>query len=140
MNISCPHCFTTNRVPSDRSHVGGKCGKCKQPLHTIEPVNLTEQTFSQYTNNNDLPIIIDFWAEWCGPCKTMGPIFSRLAARSKKAVFAKVNTEQCQNISSRFNIRSIPTLIVLKNGKEVNRLSGALPEPQLEQWINQNLL
>ncbi|SBS37823.1 Thioredoxin-2 [Marinomonas spartinae] len=139
MNIACPHCFTINRIPEGKSHKAGKCGKCKSALHTTHPVNLTEQNFQQYIANTDLPIVVDFWAEWCGPCKMMGPVFSRLAERSEKALFAKVDTEQCQRISAQFNIRSIPTLIVFKSGKEINRLSGALPEVQLEQWINQNI-
>ena len=127
MKVVCPHCFTVNNVPQKESYKKANCGKCKQSLLDTKPVELTNSNFDEVVVNSDIPVIIDFWAPWCGPCKMMAPNFERAATQFPlKALFAKVNTENEQNLGARFGIRSIPTIIVFKNGREVERVSGAL--------------
>ena len=127
MKIVCPHCFTVNNVPKKESYKKANCGKCKQSLLDTKPVELTNTTFDEVIVNSDIPVIVDFWAPWCGPCKMMAPNFERAAKEFPlKALFAKVNTENEQNLGARFGIRSIPTIIVFKDGREVERVSGAL--------------
>jgi thioredoxin 2 len=139
MHIVCPHCFATNRIPENKSHLDAKCGNCQQSPHTHKPAELSDQNFFRYIEKNDLPILVDYWAGWCGPCKVMAPVFSKLAAQTDSILFAKVNTEQAQQVSSQAGIRSIPTLILFHQGEEVDRVSGALSEPQLKQWIMQTV-
>ena len=139
MHIVCPHCFATNRVPENKNHLVAKCGKCQQTVHTHKPADLNDQNFFKYIEKNDLPILVDYWADWCGPCKVMAPVFSKLAAQTDSILFAKVNTEQAQKVSSQAGIRSIPTLIFFHHGMEVDRVSGALSEAQLKQWILQTV-
>ena len=141
MHIVCAHCHATNRIPEDRQASQGQCGKCKQAIWSGKPVELTDSTFAKYTSKNDMPVVVDFWASWCGPCQMMAPVFSEVASEMKDAaLFAKVNTEHAQQTSTQFAIRSIPTLALFRNGKEVDRIAGALPGPQLKQWIQQALL
>ena len=127
MKVVCPHCFTVNNVPQKESYKKANCGKCKQSLLDTKPVELSNANFDEVVVNSDLPVIVDFWAPWCGPCKMMAPNFERAATEFPlKALFAKVNTENEQNLGARFNIRSIPTIIVFKGDREVERVSGAL--------------
>ncbi len=127
MKVVCPHCFTVNNVPQKESYKKANCGKCKQSLLDTKPVELTNANFDEVIVNSDIPVIVDFWAPWCGPCKMMAPNFEKAAAEFPlKALFTKVNTENEQNLGARFNIRSIPTIIVFKGGREVERVSGAL--------------
>lgn len=141
MLIVCSHCHATNRIPEGRKASEGQCGKCKETIWDGRPVDLTEHQFSKYISKNDLPIVIDFWASWCGPCKAMAPAYAQVAEQMKdQALFAKVNTVNAEQLSAQFNIRSIPTLMVFRNGKEIDRLAGALPANQLHQWVQQTLL
>lgn len=139
MNIVCTSCFTTNRIPAEKAHTDAKCGKCQQPIYSETPIALCNNNFYPYIERNDLPVIVDFWATWCGPCQSMAPIFTKVSKQSEKLLFAKVETEKAQQISADANIRSIPTLIFFHKGTEVDRISGGLNESQLKQWIMQSL-
>lgn len=135
MHIVCTHCFAINRIPEDKDHTQAKCGKCQQAAYSSNPVELTENSFYRFIEKNDLPVVVDFWASWCGPCKSMAPVFSSIAKQSEGLLFAKVNTEQAKKVSSDATIRSLPTLIFFHYGKEIDRISGGLGESQLKNWL-----
>ncbi|HEX2593376.1 MAG TPA: thioredoxin TrxC [Rhizomicrobium sp.] len=138
--IPCPHCDTLNRVPVARAAADGKCGKCHQALFTGHPLALTAARFDRHANAADLTLVVDFWAEWCGPCRMMAPTFEAAAAEFEpKARFAKVDSDREQSLAARFQIRSIPTLVMLRAGREIARQSGALPASELRRWIAGNL-
>lgn len=137
MHIVCSHCHAINRIPDDKSHTQAKCGKCQQPAYSSSPIELSDTSFYRYIKKNDLPVIVDFWASWCGPCKAMAPVFESMAKKSQDLLFVKVNTEQAQQVSANASIRSIPTLIFFHHGKEIDRISGGLSESQLKNWIVQ---
>ncbi|MFT7859748.1 MAG: thioredoxin TrxC [Sulfurimonas sp.] len=137
MKVVCPHCFSVNNVPKKDSYKKANCGSCKNSLLDTQPVELTNANFDEVIVNSELPVLVDFWAPWCGPCKMMAPNFSAAAENFPlKAMFAKVNTEDQQNLGAKFGIRSIPTLIVFKDGVEKERVSGALPKESLVQLIS----
>ena len=138
MRVVCPHCKEINNVPQKDSYKKANCGKCKSSLLDTKPIDLTSSNFDEVVVNSDIPIVVDFWAPWCGPCKMMAPTFEKSAKNFPlKALFTKVNTEDEQNLGARFGIRSIPTLIVFKAGKEMQRVPGALDETSLNQLVSQ---
>lgn len=139
MHIVCSNCLAINRIPDEKSHTQAKCGKCQQDAYSSSPIELTDASFYRYIEKNDLPVIVDFWASWCGPCQAMAPVFTNIAKQSEGMLFAKVNTEQAQQVSSDATIRSIPTVIFFHHGKEIDRISGGLSESQLKNWILQSL-
>lgn len=136
LHVACPHCNTTNRVARARLEDGAVCGQCKRPLLEGRPLELDERNFDAQVKATDLPVVVDFWAGWCAPCRMMAPAFEQAAAELAPRIrLAKLDTEAAPAIASRFAIRSIPTLIAFRNGREVARMSGAVGLAQLKQWI-----
>ena len=140
MLIGCPSCGTLNRVPPERLAEGPSCGKCKAALLDGKPVPVSEASFDAAVLRTELPVVVDFWADWCGPCHAMAPGFERAAAELKPRVrFAKLDTEAAPGIAARYGIRGIPTLILFQAGKEAARVSGAMDARAIQAWVSQAL-
>ena len=141
LHLVCPHCNATNRVPSDKLQAELNCGKCHQPLLAAHPDNLGEAAFNAQLAKSDLPMVVDFWAPWCGPCRTMAPAYEKVSQDLQgRARFVKVNTEDEQGLAAKYNIRSIPTLAVFAGGREIARQPGAMSAPDLTRWVSAVLL
>lgn len=137
VHVVCAHCDSVVRLPGDRLNDAPRCPKCRHSLFEGKPVELTESNFDRHLTRGDLPLVIDFWAPWCGPCIAMAPYYEKAAAQLEpKFRFAKLNTQDEPAPAGRFNIRSIPTLIVFRAGKEIARQSGALDTDALTRWLN----
>lgn len=134
--VTCPSCNTTNRIPTERLGDKPKCGKCKEPLFQGKPLELDSGNVTAVIGNSDLPVLVDCWAPWCGPCRGFAPIFEQAARELEPRLrFAKLNTEDEQELGGLWSIRSIPTLILFREGREAARVSGALPLVQLKKWL-----
>ena len=136
--VVCQHCHQPVRVPAERLGDGPQCPACHTRLFDGHPVELTDATFDRHVSRSDLPVIVDFWAPWCGPCRAMAPGFEEAARLMEpRARFAKLNTDEAQETAAHYGIRSIPTLMVFKGGKEVARQSGALDPARLRSWLSE---
>jgi len=138
--VVCPHCAAPNRVASARLADQGKCGKCKQALFQGHPLELNAANFDAHTGRSELPVVVDFWAPWCAPCRSMAPAFEQAARDLEPNVrLAKLNTESEPQLAARFSIRSIPTLAIFQGGREIARQSGAMDAGSLTRWIRSHM-
>ena len=141
LHVVCPYCHTTNRVAEAHFAAAPNCGSCHQPLFTGAPLQLDAQSFAKHIGRSHLPVVVDFWAPWCGPCRMMAPAFAQAAQQLEPRVrLAKLDTEAYPQVAQPYGIRSIPTMILFEDGHEVARISGALPASEIVRWVQSEVL
>jgi thioredoxin 2 len=140
LHLVCPHCHAVNRLPLAKLGQTPNCGQCHRPLFDAHPLELTQATFAKHLSRNDIPVLVDFWAPWCGPCKMMAPQFAQAAQLLEPQVrLAKVNTEAEQSLGAQYAIRSIPTLALFRGGREIARQPGAMGAQDIVNWVRAQL-
>lgn len=138
-HIVCPHCSAVNRIPSARLTDKPRCGKCRDLMFTGKSMELTDASFQTHISRSDVPVVVDFWAPWCGPCKMMAPAFEQAAGQLEPNFrFAKLNTDEQQATAAQFQIRSIPTIALFRDGREVARQPGAMGAADIVRWVQAN--
>ncbi len=136
MHIVCPSCTAVNRIADDRLHDAPVCGKCGVELLAAKPSAITESAFSKYVSRTELPVLVDFWAAWCGPCRAMAPQFEQAALLLPQVRLIKIDSDAAPHVTQQFSIRSIPTLLLLQSGRELARQSGVMPAAEVAKWVN----